>query len=162
MLKEKRILSYFIGWLLLGIIVCFIGLSNTYASEIILPGSVQFYDNSGSSVSSVETFLENNSYYATFTTTEDGYGGLITFQLNTVLQKGRIYTIFILGGAESNGGTTRPSSKKYIGIGSNISNANSSYINSTDRVSLSSKPGLRRRVKSMAQKLEKTSSLCPR
>ena len=31
MIKEKRILSYFIGWLFLGLIICFIGISKTYA-----------------------------------------------------------------------------------------------------------------------------------
>ena len=33
MVKEKRILSYFIGWLVLGFIVCFLGITKTYAAE---------------------------------------------------------------------------------------------------------------------------------
>mgnify|MGYP003304737748 CR=1 FL=1 len=34
MVKEKRILSYFIGWLVLGFIICFIGITKTYALVI--------------------------------------------------------------------------------------------------------------------------------
>ena len=34
MVKEKRILSYFIGWLLIGITICFVGVSNVFADTI--------------------------------------------------------------------------------------------------------------------------------
>lgn len=34
MVKEKRILSYFIGWLIMGFIICFLGVTNVFAEEI--------------------------------------------------------------------------------------------------------------------------------
>lgn len=37
MVKEKTILSYFLGWLILGFIVCFVGITNVNALEYILP-----------------------------------------------------------------------------------------------------------------------------
>lgn len=34
MVKEKRILSYFMSWLIVGFIVCFVGITNVFADEI--------------------------------------------------------------------------------------------------------------------------------
>ena len=53
MLKEKRILSYFIGWLLLGYIILFIGINNVFADTVT--------ENIGYLTSNTNVVISNNA-----------------------------------------------------------------------------------------------------
>ena len=111
-------ISKFIAWLILGLIVCIIGISNVFA--LTNENRIQFYDNSGSSLSLVSTsyISQTGESNATFSTSANSYGGAVLITLDQPLISGYIYTIFINVGAANMGGSTRLSSKNCVGLGS--------------------------------------------
>lgn len=127
--EQKNIIIKFFSWLLLGIVIVIIGVSNVFALEN--DGRIYFYDNNGSSASEVSTTYVNQTDWsgAQFTTTANSYGGLVVIALNQPLIKNHIYTIFLNVGAESNGGYTRLSTKNCIGIAQTKNGAVSNYVN---------------------------------
>lgn len=122
-------ISKFIAWLILGLIVCIIGISNVFA--LTNENRIQFYDNSGSSLSLVSTsyISQTGESNATFSTSANSYGGAVLITLDQPLISGYIYTIFINVGAANMGGSTRLSSKNCVGLGSGSTAAINSYIN---------------------------------
>lgn len=129
MVKEKRILSYFIGWLILGFIVCFVGVNKIFALQN--NNGIWFYDNLGTSVTEVETTYTEaiDISEAIFSTTANSYGGLVVIQLDKPLIKDHIYTLFLNVGAESNGGSTMLSTKNCLGASNSKNGSVNEYLN---------------------------------
>lgn len=127
--KNYNILKKYILYFIVFALVCLVGISNCFA--LTNNQSISFYDNNGSSLSSVSTsyIQQIDQSNAIFTTTTNSYGGAVMIQANTSLIQNHIYTLFINVGAESNGGFTILSTKNCIGLGNNYANAINSYIN---------------------------------
>ena len=94
---------------------------------------VFFYNNNGSNVNSVSTNYDSSTgeSYAIFTTYANSYGGLMVYQLSSPLVKNHMYKMFVNVGAANDGGYARLSTKNYIGLGTSINGATTSYINNT-------------------------------
>lgn len=135
MVKEKRILSYFLGWLIVGFCIIFVGVNNVFALEFEKPNYINFYDNNGSTLTSLGATCDEVRCISeqTATLVADSTGVAIAFQLDTQLIKGYNYsvTIFVDIKDSNDDDGISLSSKNYIGIGSNVANARNNYINKT-------------------------------
>lgn len=127
--KNYIILKKYILYFIVFALVCIVGISNCFA--LTNNNSINFYDNNGSSLTSVSTnyIQQIDESSAIFTTTANSYGGAVMIQTSTPLIQNHIYTLFINVGAESNGGFTVLSTKNCIGLGNNYNNTINSYVN---------------------------------
>ena len=88
MVKEKRILSYFISWLVLGFIVCFFGITKTYAAEqktglgFLNNSSVHISNNKGADIELTRQTVNNVSMDIKSIVFVSNYN----FQANTVYE----------------------------------------------------------------------------
>lgn len=131
MTKEKRILSYFLGWLIVGFIVCFVGIKNTYADTYYMnyQYTQQYYDNNGSSVSEISTTWNESmqSYISgNITTAAGSYGAGISISSPIPIISNHTYTLSIYFEDISN---IAKSSKNKIAIGNSLYGASYNYAN---------------------------------
>lgn len=136
--KEKRIISYFWGWLLLGIIICFVGCSNVLALNVNSE-YVKLFDNYGTSLTEVNTAKTSSptTYWTGTipTIVANSNGAAIIIQTDTPLAKGVNYSISInLTLCNSNGSACyNPaiSTKFNLGLGTSVANTKSTYFDNT-------------------------------
>lgn len=130
--KERKILFNFTSYILLGLLICLVGLSNVFASTY---DSSQFearlYDNYGTSLQYVTTELiygwQGNIPHMVANST----GGAWGIQSPIALLKDHTYSITIeIGGTW--GGSLILSSKNRVGVGRNYDDAVYSYVNGTN------------------------------
>ena len=142
MIKQKKILINFILWCLGLFLICCVGISNVFALDN--NNAIQFYDNNGSSLTSVSTnyIQQTDESNAIFTTTANSYGGAVMIQSTIPLVQGHIYTMFLNVGAYSNGGYTELSTKNCVGLGGSYANAINSYVNCNITPKYSQKSGV--------------------
>lgn len=131
MVKEKRILSYFIGWLLIGFIIMFIGVNKIFASTYYMNYNYQqqYYDNSGSSVSAINTSWNDsfNSYISeNITTVAGSYGAGLSITSPIPLLGGHTYSMSVYFEDINN---IALSSKNVISVASSLSSAANDYAN---------------------------------
>ena len=131
MVKEKRILSYFIGWLLIGFVLFIVGSSNIFALEVNFENlTVQGYDNIGSSLTSPSVFnCSNGSCGMEITTTANSYGGAWGIQSPIPLISNHSYAITLRIRNSVNTGITL-SSKPNIAVGTSLGSAKYNYEHS--------------------------------
>ena len=142
MIKQKKILINFILWCIGLFLVCCVGISNVFALEN--NNAIQFYDNNGTSLTSVSTnyIQQTGESNAIFTTTANSYGGAVMIQSTIPLVQDHIYTMFLNVGAYSNGGYTELSTKNCVGLGGSYANAINSYVNCNITPKYSQKSGV--------------------
>lgn len=132
MIKEKRILSYAVGYLLVGLFICMIGISNVFAATYnATQFTAQLYDNYGPSLSSVTTDFTNNRYQGiipTMVANSSGAAWGISSPVTLVANHTYTLTAEISG---TYGGRLVLSTYNRIGVGTSLSNAKSSYQNNS-------------------------------
>lgn len=133
--KSVEPVLYFIFWLVVGFVICLVGISNVFALENPNASSVQLYDNYGSSLSAITTNIDpgngtNYTYYGSVGLTANSTGAAVGFQSNNLLVKDHMYSLTIY--ASAGVGSSALSTKNNIGLGSTLSNAVSSYVNSSN------------------------------
>lgn len=133
MTREIKILFNFTGYLLLGILICLIGLSNVFAATYTpVNYKAQLYDNINGSLSSVTTDLENNDFYYGFIgLTAYTSGGAWGVSSPIPLIANHTYSMTVdpyVPGC----GFTILSTVNRIGVGTSLSNAKISYENNTN------------------------------
>lgn len=131
MVKEKRILSYFIGWLIVGIFLCFIGITKTHAATYYLnyQYNQKYYDNFGSSVSAVSTTWNDSlqSYVSgNIGTTANSYGAGLAISSPIPILANHTYTISLYFEDKNN---IALSSKNHIAISTSLDGSASNYAN---------------------------------
>lgn len=129
MTKEKRILSYFIGWLIIGFLICFMGINNVFAATYYMNYQYQqqYYNNNGSSVSSVTTtWMDSfNSYVSgNIPTTAKSYGAGLSISSPIPLISNHTYTLSFYFEDTNN---IALSSKNNIAIGNDLFGASYNY-----------------------------------
>lgn len=137
--KSVEPVLYFIFWLVVGFVICLVGISNVFALENPNASSVQLYDNYGSSLTPITTNIDpgngvNYTYYGNVGLTANSTGAAVGFQTNDLLVKDHMYSLTIYASADV--GLSALSTKNNIGLGTTLSNAVSSYIN-TNNVEIS-------------------------
>lgn len=129
MVKEKRILSYFIGWLLLGFIICFIGVNKIFALETTFKDlTVQGYDNNGTSLTVPAVFNcnEQGSCGMEITSSANSYGGAWAIQSPIPIISNHSYAITLRIRNTANVGIIL-SSKSRIALGNSLSSVKYNY-----------------------------------
>ena len=131
MIKEKRILTYFIGWLLIGFIIMFIGINKIFAAtyEMNYQYLQQYYDNSGSSVNPITTSWNDsfNSYISgSITTIANSYGAGLAITSPIPLLGGHTYSMSVYFEEINN---IALSIKNEISVASSLSAAANDYAN---------------------------------
>ena len=131
MVKEKRILSYFIGWLLIGFIIMFVGINKTFAAtyEMNYQYEQKYYDNSGSSVNPITTSWNDsfNSYISgSITTVANSYGAGLAITSPIPLLGGHTYSMSVYFEEINN---IALSKKNEISVASSLSSAANDYAN---------------------------------
>lgn len=131
MVKEKRILSYFIGWLLIGFIIMFVGINKTFAAtyEMNYQYEQKYYDNSGSSVSPITTSWNDsfNSYISgSITTVANSYGAGLAITSPIPLLGGHTYSMSVYFEEVNN---IALSKKNEISVASSLNSAANDYAN---------------------------------
>ena len=133
MIKEKRILSYFIGWLFLGYIIFIIGTNNVYASTYT--GSdyyARLYDNVNGILTGVDTTGPYNEGlyegYIPYSANSSGGAWLISSPITLISN----HTYTLTASIPNECGPLVLSSVNRIGVGTTINNAKSSYQNNSD------------------------------
>lgn len=139
MVKEKRILSYFIGWLIIGFCIMFIGVNKIFASTYNSNQfTAQLYDNYGPALTAVSTELVYGWEGKLPQMVANSSGGAwgISSPIPIVADHSYAMTIQIEG---TYGGSIILSTYNRIGIGSTMSSAESSYEENTKVNEISSK-----------------------
>lgn len=132
MIKEKRILSYFMGWLLLGILICFIGINNVFAASYDVNSfTAQLYDNLGPTLNEKSTSKETDYYYGFTGLTAYSSGGAWGISSPIPLLTNHTYSMTVDPFAPGCGFTIL-SSYPRLGVGTNLANAKTSYQNNTN------------------------------
>lgn len=130
--KERKILFNFTSYILLGLLICLIGLSNVFASTYeSTQFTAQLYDNYGTSLQPVTTNFTNNYYTGIIPTmVANSSGGAWGISSPIALLENHNYSLTLeITGAY--GGALILSSVNRIGIGKNLADAVYSYVNST-------------------------------
>lgn len=133
MVKEKRILSLFLGWLILGLFICFVGINKIFASTYYLNYNYyqQYYDNRGSSVSSISTTWNESlqSYVSgNITTASNSYGAGLSISTPIPIIENHTYTLSFYFIDRTN---IAVSSKSNIALSSSLSGAGTNYANAS-------------------------------
>lgn len=97
------------------------------------PSAVQFFDNYGSYLTPISTEKVDNIYYGYLGLTANSTGGAIGLRLNENIVNGHMYSLTLNIGVPA-GGYTSASSKNIIGVGSDLTNAINSYVNSNGSI----------------------------
>lgn len=132
MLKEKSILIYFLGWLIIGILIMFVGVNNVFASTYVLNYEYlqQYYDNRGNTLTEVTTTWNDSlqSYVSnSITTVSNSYGAGLSISSPIPLIKNHTYTLSIYFVDRNN---IALSSKSEIAVGTSLSDAKINYAKS--------------------------------
>lgn len=132
MVKEKRILSYFLGWLIVGFLIMFVGINKTFASTYYMNYEYlqQYYDNRGSSLTNITTTWNESfqSYVSDdITTIANSYGAGLSFSSPIPLIKNHTYTLSIYFVEIEN---LALSIKSEVAVGTSLSDAKVNYANS--------------------------------
>lgn len=127
----KSPVNKFLLWIVMGIIVCLIGMTNVLADEISFQNYDYqiYYDNSGSTVSRVyETWSDSFMAYVSnnITTTANSYGAGVVINSGIPIISGHAYSLSFYFEQTHN---IALSSKNRIAIGSTYSNSASNYAN---------------------------------
>lgn len=134
MVKEKRILSYFLGWLIVGFIVCFVGINNIFAASYDANNfTAQLYDNLGPTLNAVTTTKEESGslyYYGFIGLTANSSGGAWGVSSPIPLIANHTYSMTV-DPYVSGCGYTILSSYPRLGVGTSFDNAKASYQNNT-------------------------------
>ena len=136
MIKEKRILSYILGWLIVGFIIIFIGVNNVFAASYNADNfTAQIYDNINGSLTSKTTTKETTgiAYYYSYDVGYTAYssGGAWGVSSPIPLIANHTYSMTVdpmVVGC----GFTILSSINRLGVGTTLGNAVSSYQNNTN------------------------------
>ena len=125
MVKEKRILSYFIGWLIVGFFIMFAGVNEIFAATYYTSYADrhQYYDNRGSSLTGIETtWVESLQSYisADIYTVAGSYGAGVAFNSPIPLLKNHTYSLSISFDGINN---LALSTKNYVALGNSLYNA---------------------------------------
>lgn len=128
---ENEFLRNFLLWCSLGLLCCFVGIINVNADTYYMNYEYyqQYYDNSGSSVTSVNTTWNESlqSYVSSnITTVVNSYGAGLSISSPIPLLANHTYSMSIYFDGLSN---IALSSKNNISIGNSLSNASSNYVN---------------------------------
>ena len=136
MVKEKRILSYILGWLIVGFIIIFMGVNNVFASSYNADNfTAQIYDNINGSLTAKTTTKESSGtiYYYSYDVGYTAYssGGAWGVSSPIPLLANHTYSMtvdpMVIGC-----GFTILSSINRLGVGTNLGNAVTSYQNNTN------------------------------
>lgn len=132
MIKEKKILLTFSFYLFVGLLICFIGLSNVFAATYYVDYSYsqKYFDNNGSSVTGVTTTWNQSleSYVSgNITTSANSYGAGLSITSPIPILENHTYTLSFSFVERNN---IALSSKNYIGISSTLQGAANNYANS--------------------------------
>lgn len=130
--KEKRIISYFLGWLVLGFLICFIGISNVFAAEYNLNYDTyqRYYDNTGTLSEVNSSWNESlQSYVSGNLTTVNGSTGAAWLVSSPIpMVKGHQYSISFAFVERNN---IALSSKNKIAVSNTVNGAVTNYNNSS-------------------------------
>lgn len=136
MIKEKRILSYFIGWLIIGFCVLFVGVNNVFADTYYADDyTAQLYDNTNGNLTAVNTNKEESwspgYYYGWIQLVANTSGGAWGISSPIPLIANHTYSMTV-NTINIGCGYTILSSVNRIGVGTTLNNAKTSYQNNTN------------------------------
>lgn len=131
MVKEKKILLSFSFYLFVGLLICFIGISNVFAATYYVDYSYsqKYFDNNGSIVTGVTTTWNESleSYVSdNITTSANSYGAGLSITSPIPILENHTYTLSFSFVERNN---IALSKKNYIGISSTLQGAANNYAN---------------------------------
>ena len=132
--KYLSVLFTFLAWLIVGFIVCFVGINNIFAASYDANNfTAQLYDNLGPTLNAVTTSKEENGslyYYGFIGLTANSSGGAWGISSPIPLIANHTYSMTVDPYAPGCGYTIL-SSYPRLGVGTSFANAKASYQNNT-------------------------------